>query len=166
MVYVNFYWQLPCSSKLLLHKVCMNSSAVTLHKASFSHLNSHNFMSKYVKLHVHANTSTSIWIQSGSYINKTTLFTCEYINYTRDHIFIYRYTCDCTYSDANTITHKPQSIIAANENKKSYTLLHVKSQKLSHYSTCIVQLNHTFESFQFQLEPLSTVNNPFQACKT
>lgn len=87
MVCVNFYWQLPCSSKLVLHKVCMNSSAVTLHRASFSYLNSHIFMSKYIKLHLHANTSTSIWVQSGSYINKSTLFTCEYIKlHERPHI--------------------------------------------------------------------------------
>lgn len=58
--YVSFYWQLPCSSKAFLHKVCMSNSAVTPYRASLSHLNSHIFMSKCIIPYIHAITSTSI----------------------------------------------------------------------------------------------------------
>ena len=55
-------------------------------------------------------------------------------NYTRDHTLIYRYVPGCTYSGANTFTHKPQSntITAAHENnKKLHSVPHLKPETVT-----------------------------------
>lgn len=120
---MNLYWQLPCSNKPFMHRLCMNSSAGILHRTSFPRWNPHLFTSKYIKPDLHENSSTSTQEQSGSHIHRT-VFACEYRQLHKRLTLLCRYTPGCTYSDVNTFIHMPRSntITAAHENTKKAAL--------------------------------------------
>jgi len=88
-------------------------------------------------------------------------------NYTRDHTLIYReHLLARILVQTHSHTSRTQSQLHM-ETTKSYTLLlctkpeTVTSERLY----CPAELHLNFIPFQFQLEPLRTINNPFQACE-
>lgn len=165
---MNFYWQLPCSSKPFTHRVCMNSSAGTLHRASFSLLNPHISRSKYIKTYLHGNTRTSIEKQSGSYIHKTT-FACEYRQlHKRPHTHLQVHTwlrvfwCKHIHTQA-TIKHNHSCTW---KHQKLRSAPSIKPEIVTSWNLyCPTEPHLNFIPFQFTPEFLSTVN-PFQGCET
>lgn len=137
LVLLNIVWtstgNYHAQANPLLHGVCMNSSAGTLHRASFPLLNPHFFMSKYIKPYLHESTGASIQKESGSYIHET-IFACDYRQLHKRATLTCRYTPGCTYSDANIFTHKPWSkaVTAAHENTKRATLCSFYKARNSH----------------------------------